>query len=136
MKKMLSTILVLTVFVSMFVYNVSAESTYRDTVGHWASNCIEAWSGYGVINGYDGNFNPDRSMTRGEFAVVLDRIMKYQKIAENSFNDLGEDFYTSSILRLNQAGVMTGYDSKINPVDVLTREEAAVTLCRALGIKA
>lgn len=132
MKKILSLLIAVTMIASSTL--VSAASVYTDIDGHWATRQIEAWSNYGVISGYDGKFSPNRSITRGEFAVVLNRLMAYQKTGENIFADLPDKFYTDSILKLNKAGVMQGYDGKISPEASLTREEAAVMICRTLGI--
>lgn len=132
MKKILSLLIAIAMLASGI--SVSAASVYTDIGGHWAARQIEAWSNYGVISGYDGKFSPDRSITRGEFAVVLNRLMAYQKTGENIFTDLPDKFYTDSILKLNKAGVMQGYDGKISPEASLTREEAAVMICRTLGI--
>lgn len=131
MKKILSLLITLVMLIS--AVPVSA-ATYTDIAGHWATKQIEAWSNYGVISGYDGKFSPNRSITRGEFAVVLNRLMAYQKTGANTFSDLPEKFYTDSILKLNKAGVMQGYDGKISPEASLTREEASVMICRTLGI--
>ena len=133
MKKVISLILAISVFASVGI--VSAKNTYTDTSGHWAEKQINSWSEHGVISGYDGQFSPNRSITRGEFAVVLNKLMAYSKTTENRFADLGEKYYTDSILKLNKAGVMQGYDGKISPEASLTREEASVMICRALGIE-
>ncbi len=131
MKKLLSIFLVIAMLVTTCA--VSA-ATYTDISGHWAEKEIEAWSGYGVISGYDGKFSPNRNITRGEFAVVLNRLMGYQSESENIFSDLPDKFYTSSVLKLYKAGVMQGYAGSISPEASLTREEASVMICRALGI--
>lgn len=134
MKKLISILVAVCMLASVSV--VSAKNTYNDTQGHWAEKQIDSWSGYGVISGYDGEFSPNRSITRGEFAVVLSRLMAYQKTLDNTFSDLDEAFYTDSVLKLHKAGVMQGYENKINPTASLTREEAASMISRALGIEA
>lgn len=131
MKKLFSTILAAAVLSSAS----SALASFNDTENHWAKDAIDAWSAYGVISGYDGSFAPDRQITRGEFAVVLNRLMKYKNAAENTFSDLDDAFYTESVLKLNAKGVISGYDGLVNPNGYLTREEAAVMLCRALEIE-
>jgi len=134
MKKILSILIAVSMLIS--VMPVSAKSAFTDVPEtHWAKEQIETWSGYGVINGYDGKFSPDNKITRGDFAVVLNKLMAYDKAAENRFADLGEKYYTESILKLNKAGVMQGFDGKISPEASLTREEASVMICRALGIE-
>ena len=134
MKKILSILIAVSMLLS--VCPVSAKSVFTDVPdGHWAEKQIDAWSEYGVISGYNGEFAPGRSITRGEFAVVLNKLMTYEKTVENKFADLGEKYYTDSILKLNKAGVMQGYENKISPENSLTREEAAIMICRALGIE-
>ncbi|MBQ7986536.1 MAG: S-layer homology domain-containing protein [Clostridia bacterium] len=132
MKKILSIFLVAAMLLATCV---AYAATYTDISGHWAQKEIEAWSEYGVISGYDGKFSPNRYITRGEFAVVLNRLMAYQEESLNVFHDLPDKFYTSSVLKLYKAGVMQGYAGSISPEASLTREEASVMICRALGIK-
>ena len=132
MKKILSTFIAVSMLAS--IGSASAATIYKDTNGHWAENQINNWSNYGVISGYDGMFSPNRSITRGEFAVVLNRLMNYQNTQENTFSDLDNNFYTDSVLKLNKAGVMQGYEKNISPNANLTRQEAASLICRALGI--
>jgi hypothetical protein len=46
------------------------QKTYSDISGHWASEAINKWSGYGVISGNQGIFRPNASITRGEMACI------------------------------------------------------------------
>lgn len=133
-KKLLSLTLALVIAASS-VAGVSAAS-FSDTSGHWAESAIERWSGYGVINGYNGKFMPDNKITRGEMAVILDKIMGYQSVAENPFHDLPEGkFYTEPILKANAAGAMQG-DGKggVRPTANITRQEAAVLIANAFSM--
>ena len=135
-RKILSLILVFAMTVSLFTVGASAaEPIYRDTNGHWAAETIEGFSRLGLIEGYNGQFFPNKNITRGEMAVILDRLMDYQTAAKNSFSDLGEAFYTDAVLKANAAGVMLGSNGTVRPTDPITRQEAAVLLCRALGLE-
>ncbi len=114
---------------------VAAEEVkYDDIDGHWASAYIMRWSNAGILLGYAGKYRPDDSITRGEMATILDRIMRYQTKASNTFTDLGQDFYTDPILKVNATGIMVGFNNKIRPLDTITREEAATVLVRVLGL--
>lgn len=135
-RKLLSLFLALTMTVSLFTVGASAaEPIYRDTNGHWAAETIEGFSRLGLIEGYNGQFFPNKNITRGEMAVILDRLMDYQTASANSFSDLGDAFYTDAVLKANAAGVMLGSNSTVRPTDPITRQEAAVLLCRALGLE-
>lgn len=107
---------------------------FGDTEDHWAAGAIDTWSDREIILGYDGLFRPDDTVTRGELAVMLDRIMGYEKTAENVYSDLGDTWYTDAVLRLAAHGIMQGYESEMRPEAPVTREEAAVMLARALEI--
>lgn len=133
-KKVISMVLASSMIVSMSGYSAFA-AEYSDIYGHWAKTQIDRWSDYGVISGSDGQFRPDDSITRGEMAVIIDRVMKYQVKAENTFKDLGQAFYTDPILKANNAGVMSGSDGLVRPTDKITREEAAVLMCKAFNLE-
>ena len=135
-RKLLSLFLALTMTVSLFTVGANAaEPIYRDTNGHWAAETIEGFSRLGLIEGYNGQFFPNKNITRGEMAVILDRLMDYQTASANSFSDLGDAFYTDAVLKANAAGVMLGSNGTVRPTDPITRQEAAVLLCRALGLE-
>ena len=57
----------------------AAPAFAADTTGHWAQDALNTWQNYGVIKGDEnGNLMPDSGITRGEMAVMLDRVMAYQ----------------------------------------------------------
>lgn len=114
----------------------SNSSTFVDIDGHWAEDAIHRWSEYGVISGYQGFFRPDDYITRGEMAVILNKMMGYQVAAKNVFADLDDgQFYTESILKANSAGIIKGYGQTVRPADYITKEEASVMIARAFAIK-
>ena len=108
----------------------------NDLDGHWSQAAMNTWMEYGIIQGYnDGSVQPDKSITRGELAVMLDRVMEYQSMAKNNFTDLDNSWYTDAILGANAAGVITGYtDGTVKPEATITRQEAVVMFARVLGL--
>ncbi|HWP79579.1 MAG TPA: S-layer homology domain-containing protein, partial [Candidatus Acidoferrum sp.] len=133
MKKALSLLLAAAMATAMLP--LSALAAYTDTAGHYAQAAIEKWSDAGILTGDAGTFRPDAPITRGEMAVIIDRVMKFREKSENTFSDLGQDFYTDAVLKANAAGVMLGHDGMVRPADKITREDAAVMLGRALGVR-
>ncbi len=114
---------------------VKAAPTYYDVPGHWAETQISKWSEKGVLSGYAGYFRPNDSMTRGDLAIVLDKIMKYQTTTQNSYKDLPQEaYYTPAVLRAAAAGVITADEGYIRANQNLTRQEAAVMVAKALNL--
>lgn len=107
-----------------------------DTAGHWAQDALDTWQNYGVIKGNeDGNLMPDSGITRGEMAVMLDRVMAYQLKAQNTFSDLDQNWYTDAILGANAAGIIMGMgDGTVQPGASITRQETAVMFARVLNL--
>jgi len=108
---------------------------FTDIDGHWAQDEIVKWSNNGLINGYEGKFNPNNTITRGEMAVIIDRLFDYQLSAENSFSDLPDDWYTDAILKNNEKGIILGYEGQARPLDKVTRQEAIVMLGKAFDVR-
>ena len=131
-RKILSILIALVLVFSLLP--ISALAAYTDVQDHWSEAAIEKWSDLGIIQGSDGKFRPEDPITRGEMAVIIDRIMKFQTAAQNTFTDLDDAFYTDAILKCNAAGIITGDGTSVRPTDNITREEAVVMLGRALGI--
>lgn len=120
---------------AMTVTSVSA--AFTDTKDHWAAEAIDRWSGeYSIIQGYDdGTFRPDNSITRGAFAGILDRFLKYQKISDaNTFSDIQGNYWEQAILKLHASGVYLGNNGKALPTDTITRQQAVAMIARAFRI--
>ena len=60
---------------------------FNDADIHWAKDAITIWADHEVIQGFDGLFRPDETITRAEMAVMINRIMNYQVRAENTFRN-------------------------------------------------
>ena len=84
-KRVFAALLALAVTVGSLV--LPARAAFTDTTGHWAETAITKWSEeYSIINGYeDGTFRPDNSITRGAFAGILDRFLKFQSTSPPAF---------------------------------------------------
>ncbi|MFI3115401.1 MAG: S-layer homology domain-containing protein, partial [Clostridia bacterium] len=134
MKKVIALSLTGSMLLSTLTSTVKTSAVFDDTGAHWANDSIERWENLGILSGYDGNFGPNENITRGEVAVILDNIMGYQLSSENIFTDLGDSLYTDALLKTNQAEIILGYDGNIRPNDLITRQEMAVVICRAMHI--
>lgn len=155
MKKLLSLLLSVCMVCSFAVPALAAEDTtdialtgieatsasvspYPDAQGHWAESAINRWSLSGIVQGDElGNMNPNKLLTRGEFAAMLVRLLGLQTKAANAFADLkGTEWYTDDILKVAAAGIMLG-DGKgnCNAGRPISRQETMVMFARAMGLK-
>ncbi len=141
MKRIAALLLSGAMFFSMAVPVQGAEAAkFPDVSGHWAQETIGKWQEYGVANGdkQTGAFRPDDALTRAELATLLERIMGYQDKGSVRYTDVASNaWYAQDLSRLSTAGILTGYgDGTMRPTAPVTRQEAAVMLCRVFGIEA
>ncbi|WP_231637817.1 S-layer homology domain-containing protein [Paenibacillus sp. FSL R5-0912] len=114
------------------------EVILSDVAGHWAEANIQQALSMGVVKGYlDGTFQPNHSVTRAEFAVMLMNALKHQGAgADLKFADSATIgvWAQTAIAQAVQAGIITGYeDGGFRPNAEITRAEMAVILAKALG---
>lgn len=63
--------------IALFAKLDKTADRFPDTAGHWAEAYIRLAAGNGWIEGYpDGNFRPDRSITRAETVTMIDRVLE------------------------------------------------------------
>ncbi|RKP51415.1 hypothetical protein D7Z26_16615 [Cohnella endophytica] len=111
---------------------------FNDISGHWAEASIKQAVSAGIVSGYsDGTFNPNRIVTRAEFAVMLANALKLQGDgSELAFTDKGKigSWAQKSVAQVVQASILTGYkDGTFRPDAEITRLEMAVMIAKALG---
>ena len=134
--KLLAVLLALAMTISLLPTAAAAESGYRDTDGHWAETAIDRWSGYGIIQGNNGAFNPNGALTRAHMAAILTRLLGLPAADSAGFTDVDEGaWYAEYINRCAAAGIMLGANGKASPNALITRQQAMVMLARALGIQ-
>lgn len=137
-RKILSLILVFAMTVSLLTVGTGAvEPTYGDTAGHWAESSIERWSAYGIIQGSNGQFDPNGQLTCAQLATILAKLLKLPAAKDAGFTDNTADaWYYDAINRCAAAGILNGNgDGTVTPEAPITRERAMVMLARALSIE-
>lgn len=137
-KRLISLALSLTLLLTLTLPAHGEVAGFPDVEDHWARDILERWHSMGVIGGDTGTgaFRPDDPLSRAEFGAMLNRIMGYPLVELRRFTDVPTDaWYAETMSRLNGAGIIQGDgDDMIRPRDPVTRQEAAVILCRALNI--
>ncbi len=129
--------LFLAMLMLVFNLNITYAAQYKDIAGHWAEKEIVKWSDMGIFNGYgDGIFAPDDTITKGQIAAIMNKVMKYRVPAENKFSDLKTgEWYTDSVLKAVNSKIMQGNsEGLIKPTEKVTKQEAVLLIGRALGL--
>ena len=135
MKKALSIVIAMAMTLSLLTLGAAAKGTYSDTQGTWAEAAIERWSGYGMIQGNNGKFDPNGDLTRGQMATMLTRLLKLAAAESVGFSDITDETWCAdAVNRCAAAGIMLGNNGKAMPNAPITRQEAMVMLARALGV--
>ena len=106
----------------------TVNSTYTDTVGHWASGYIEYCTQLGIVAGKgDGTFDPNGTVTGSEAAKMLLVALGYKSEIEGF---TGSNWAVGVNVRANQKGL---YDDLDISVDAgLSRDNAAQMIYNAL----
>ncbi|WP_046179802.1 bifunctional 2',3'-cyclic-nucleotide 2'-phosphodiesterase/3'-nucleotidase [Domibacillus tundrae] len=99
---------------------------------HWSSQYITSLAKYGIIKGKtDTTFDPEGSVTRGQFASLLVRSMKWTAEKESPFVDV-KGRLKQDVAAAYEAGITAGTTAKtFEPAKSITRAEMAAMLVRA-----
>ena len=138
-RKLLSIVLALclTLTLTLLPTMSVAAGSYADTNGHWAESSIERWSAYGIIQGSNGQFDPNGQLTCAQLATIIAKLLKLPAAKDAGFTDNTADaWYYDAINRCAAAGILNGNgDGTVTPEAPISRERAIVMLGRALGIE-
>ncbi len=109
---------------------------FKDISGHWAEKQVMEMTGKGMVSGYDdGTFRPNQSISRAEFAQMIQNMFHYEqtKVLTN-FSDIAEtDWYYKPVGALYENGIIAGLEpSKFGPNERITREQMVSILSRAV----
>ena len=120
--------------------NLMAINQFNDIQNHWARANIEKLVGLKILNGYsDGSFQPDKNISRAEFATVIARAMNYNLSQDIDLEFTDKDSIPTwaqpYIDAAVKAGIIKGYqDGSFRADASINRAEMAVMVMRALRI--
>jgi len=111
-----------------------------DYQGHWAEKAIRTFVQLGLVKGYsDGQFKPNREITRAEFVTMLSRMIKINGSSQQTvvLNDIEDNWAKNDLLKLSGAGIVKGYSNgSFMPNQGISREEAVVIISRMINFDA
>ena len=105
------------------------------------ADCVKVGIGAGsicttrIVAGIgNGQFAPDRAITRAEFTVIAMRFAELDTSGENIFTDVSEnDWFYDYVVGAIKYGWITGYsDGRFGPYDTITRAQVTTIVNRML----
>ena len=137
LKKSLSLFLILTIVISVSASvaaysDVPANASYLSALNRLAS--------LGIISSTTGNFNPDKSLTREQFAKMLVIAAGLEDTAASLkgstiFSDVSPNSWSSGYINaaVNKGFITGKTDGKFHPADNITFAQMCTILVKALG---
>lgn len=129
------------------VINSLTNSTYSvvwhpfefiDVDGNWAKISINNMGSRMVVSGVgEGVYEPDRNMTRAEFAAIIVKALGLKPgLGTKNFNDVRSgDWFAGYVKTAAEYGIITGYSNgNFGPESSITREQAMTMIARAMKI--
>lgn len=102
----------------------------------WYAKPVNTLASLGILSGVgDGQFDPDRSITRAEFTVIAMKFANTSGGGVNIFSDVNEDdWFYSAVVDSTQYGWINGYpDGTFRPEATISRAEVTVIVNHMLG---
>lgn len=129
-------------YISGKVISIFDSPPFKDVSENWAYPLILMLYSRGIIDGFpDGNFYPERSLTRAEFIKILMEALKPPipliHVQNPTFSDVPFSHWASSYV---ENAVLLGWakgfpDGTFRPDDPLTKEQVLTFIVRAGNLK-
>ncbi|MPN16247.1 Endo-1,4-beta-xylanase A [bioreactor metagenome] len=111
---------------------------FTDVENHWAKSSVNNMGSRIVVSGVgSNNYEPDRDITRAEFAAIMVRALGLEPgKGASGFDDVSvSDWFSGYIKTASEFGLINGYGTGMfGPNNKITREQAMTIIARAMKI--
>ena len=141
LKRVLSLALACVMVIGMMVMTTGAVD-FDDAAEINYTEAVDVMSALGILEGYDGNFNPDGILTHEQAAKIICYMLMSPANAEmlnstSNFADVEVDRWSAPyIAYCASLGIISGYNGNFDPAGELTSVAFAKLLLVALGYDA
>lgn len=103
----------------------------------WAKEAIYDLKDKGIIKGVSENmFSPASNIKRGDFILMLSRMISFEGEQTEPFSDVSEgSYYYDAIMKAKAAGIATGDGVSFRPEDNISRQELITLAYRTFLMK-
>ncbi|WP_042475472.1 putative Ig domain-containing protein [Bacillus ndiopicus] len=89
----------------------------------------------GVVDGTNGQYKPNESLTRAQLAKIIVIAFDFELGEESNFGDLPKNHWSYRyVAALEKLGIVQGDNGKFNPQEPVTRAQFVAILYRALNL--
>ncbi|HQM96443.1 MAG TPA: S-layer homology domain-containing protein [Clostridia bacterium] len=127
--------------IATILYRIEKEPVTEKTLlfsdvadGMWYTNAVSWAADKNIVNGYDGKFHPDDTLTREQMTAILYRYATYKKYDVtkakdlSSYTDKPSDWALTSVSWAVAEGLLTSNDGSLNLKGNITRGQIASVL--------
>ncbi|MDY6786002.1 MAG: S-layer homology domain-containing protein [Cyanobacteriota bacterium] len=112
--------------------------SFPDIARHWAKEFIEGLRSRNIVSGFpDGSFQPEKAMTRAEYAALLNGAFPLPAIRPYAaFIDFSPYYWAAgAIKKAYEAGFLSGFpQNRFRPLDPVTRVQVIVSVVNGLKL--
>jgi len=114
----------------------AAEFADQSKISNWAADAVAHAVEKGYMQGANGNFNPQGTITKAELAQVLYNALELSPVTDAPFTDVPADaWYATAVNAIAAEGITNGDgNGKFAPTKPVTLAEAANLIVKALGL--
>lgn len=117
----------LTATIGMSAFAAADAAHLKDIDNYWGKDAVQYFYDNHYVSGINGNFYPNKTITRERIASIVSNIIGENKTAKSSFTDVKGRWSEAAIASLSEKKIMSGYsNSTFKPEQNVTREEFAV----------
>ncbi len=110
---------------------IITDNTIYYAVYEQQSSLLETVKHIKYMDGDNGNFYPDKVLTRAEACQILYTLLKQKQTPQKTFTDVSEnDWYANAVCTLATMGLVEGYGEDFQPQKEMTRAEFLAILNR------
>jgi len=118
------------------VYGVVAVApkSFTDLANHWSRDYVTKLANKLIVEGTGaGKFDPNRDVTRAEFAAMIVRALGLEASGNAPFSDVADSaWYAKAVAAAAEYGIVNGYsDGTFRPNNKISRQELAAMVVRA-----
>ena len=100
---------------------------------YWAKSYIDKLSTAGIINGINGNFQPNGQTKRADVTIMLVKLLGLAPQNNNKFTDVNANaYYAPYVGAASTYGIVNGSNGMFNPEGIISRQDTMVMIGQIL----